>query len=59
MPLFTFLVCILFIILIIQRKITQELPVPCTAFTAYQKNVFLKSALARPGGKRRKAANSR
>lgn len=59
MPLFTFLVCILFIILIIQRKIIQELPVPCTAFTAYQKNVFMKSALARPGGKRRKAANSR
>lgn len=52
MPLFTFLVCILFIILIIQRNITPELPVPCTAFTAYQKNVFLKSALARPGGKR-------
>lgn len=59
MPLFTFLVCILFIILIIQRNSTPELPVPCTAFTAYQKNVFLKSTLARPGGKRRKAANSR
>lgn len=58
MPLFTFLVCIL-IILIIQRNITPELPVPCTAFTAYQKNVFLKSTLARPDGKRRKAANSR
>lgn len=59
MPLFNFLVCILFIILITQRNITPELPVPCTTFTAYQKNVFLKSTLARPGGKRRKAANSR